>query len=92
MLGNHQLLTRGKPGRPVHPVTHGSDLKVRLMGLEPGDDELDRALLVERMRVLPIMGIDRLALGALRDKAGPRADPLDLAATNRSRDLATRQV
>ena len=51
------------------PVTHGGDLEVLLVGLEPGDDELDRAFLVERMRLVPIMGVDRLARGILRDKA-----------------------
>jgi hypothetical protein len=84
MLRDHRFVDQHRLGvseaAVQDTVTDGRDLEVPLVGLEPSDDELERALRIERIWLLPITGVHRLARGVLHDEAGLRADTLDLAA------------
>src|SRR5579871_1183519 len=69
-------------------VADAEDPYISLMPQQPLEDELQRAILAQRIAYLPFMGVERLAVPSLGDEARMTADPLDLTATNEVQTVA----
>ena len=69
-------------------VADADDSYVGSMLHQPPEDELQRAILAQRVVCLPFVRVDRLAVRRLSDEARMTADPLDLTAIDEAQTVA----